>query len=370
MRSIKLCILIAALCCMVPAVAQKQFGSARYTHMCSYYGENIKGDITAYEAGSSAQNVVKNIMSVIGLKANFELRAANVPNAAAVMLNSKRYILYNPEYMNKINERTGSNWAAISIFAHEIGHHLNGHTLDNVGSRPQTELDADEFSGFVLRKMGASLEDAQAVMSLIASLKGSHTHPPKKDRLTYIATGWNNAGPASVTTAIAEKATIKPEIKQYTQATSTLKRTTADQRPAIAKNTMRPASSTPKQNVQQRVVVSSKPAATRRAPVKTSAVAVRTVSPTPNQHQNMTSANIASEAHFDADPAGKYYLTKKGNLVQVEDDNVYLIASLYKSDKKGYSIMFSDRDANKVYIARGGALVDNSGAKVGYVRAR
>jgi len=92
--SIKTCTLIAALCCMVPATAQKTFGSARYTAMCSYYGETISGDITAYEAGKTAEKVVKDIMSVIGLKSNFELRAANVPNAAAVILKSKRYILW------------------------------------------------------------------------------------------------------------------------------------------------------------------------------------------------------------------------------------------------------------------------------------
>ena len=363
---------MAALCCMVPAVAQKQFGSARYTHMCSYYGEDIKGDITAFEAGASAQDVVKNIMSVIGLKANFELRAANVPNAAAVMLNSKRYILYNPEYMNKINERTGSNWAAISIFAHEIGHHLNGHTLDNVGSRPQTELDADEFSGFVLHKMGASLKEAQAVMSLIASLKGSHTHPPKKDRLAFIATGWNNAGPASATTAVAEKATVKPDTKPYVAPADVVSKAVVVQRPAVAQNTTtRTTNVSQDRATAQRTVVKQKPVAVRPAPVRHTTVVVnKPALRTANLHQSINSGNVASEAHFDADPSGKYYLTKKGNLVQVENNNVYLIASLYKSDKQGYSIMFSDRDANKVYIANGGTLVDNSGAKVGYVRSR
>ncbi|MFL9845731.1 M48 family metalloprotease [Flavobacterium rhizosphaerae] len=152
--------MVAALCCMVPAMAQKNFGSAKYTAMCSYYGETITGDIIAYESGTTVQKAVAEIMSVIGLKPNFELRVANVPNAAAVVIKNKRYILYNPKFMNQINKASGTNWAAISILAHEIGHHLNGHTLDNVGSRPQTELEADEFSGFVLRKMGATLPDA------------------------------------------------------------------------------------------------------------------------------------------------------------------------------------------------------------------
>lgn len=367
MKSIKLCIFIAALCCMVPAVAQKQYASARYTHMCSYFGEDIAGDIVAYEADGSAQKVVKKIMSVIGLKANFELRAANVPNAAAVMLNGKRFILYNPNYMNKINASTGSNWAAISIFAHEIGHHLNGHTLDNVGSRPQTELDADEFSGFVLHKMGAPLQDAQAVMALIASLKGSHTHPPKKERLAFIETGWNNASPATAVTAVPERATVKadPNPKPYTPpVASTGAVTTANNYKGTAqKKIVKPATPAAK------AMVAAQPNDIRTSDsgnVPASAHPLRTK----KIQQTVRSGNVVSEAYFDSDPDSKYYLTNKGNLVQVENDKVYLVASLYKSDKRGFSMMFSDRDSKKIYVGKGGVLVNNSGRRIGYVKAR
>lgn len=359
MRSIKLCTFIAALCCMVPAVAQKQFGSAKYTHMCSYFGEDISGDIVAYEADGAAQKVVKKIMSVIGLKANFELRAANVPNAAAVMLNGKRFILYNPDYMNKINASTGSNWAAISIFAHEIGHHLNGHTLDNVGSRPQTELDADEFSGFVLHKMGAPLQDAQAVMALISSIKGSHTHPPKKDRLAFIATGWNNAGPSTVINVVPERTIVKadPSPKPYSPQVVSA--------PVVRPET-KPETVAIKNNVTA-VVPSSKMAVAAKPK---STMVVATTSRSKKIQQSIQSGNVVSEAHFDADPNSKYYLTSKGTLVQVENDKVYFVASLYKSDRRGYSMMLSDHDAYKIYVANGGVLVNGSGTKVGYVKAR
>jgi predicted metalloprotease len=35
----------------------------------------------------------------------------------------KRYILYNPEFVNKVNEVTKDKWASIFILAHEVGHH-------------------------------------------------------------------------------------------------------------------------------------------------------------------------------------------------------------------------------------------------------
>lgn len=341
MRSIKSCLVIAALCCMVPALAQKSFGPLKYSHMCSYYGEEITGDITTFKSGATAEKVIAKIMSTIGLKANFELRAADVPNAAAVMLNGKRFILYNPDFMDKINVSTGTNWAAISILAHEIGHHLNGHTLDNVGSRPQTELDADEFSGFVLHKLGASLPDAQVVMALISSPNGSKTHPPKRDRLTFIANGWTNAGDSGK--IIAAPATAV----------------------ASAKTSPKPTVSAPAVKTQPTVTVARpKPIAAPRT------VTTRDVATTNTSLQRSIDASVRSDVFFTEDPHGQYYLTTKGNLVQVENSKVYLIGKLYKSDRSGYSMMFTDENHNKIYVSGGGALVNSSNKKVGYMRSR
>jgi hypothetical protein len=354
--SIKICTVIAALCCMVPATAQKTFGSAKYTAMCSYYGESITGEITAYEAGDTAEKVVKEIMSVIGLKANFELRAANVPNAAAVILNNKRYILYDPKFMDNINSASGSKWAAISILAHEIGHHLNGHTLDKVGSRPQTELEADEFSGFVLRKMGATLEEAQSAMALIAKMKGSHTHPAKNDRLAYIATGWKSAGINNDDASdVADNSTPTPSVTRQpvpVQKPVTTQRPVVVQKPVVVKKT----------TVTQKPVAAKRTQpATKREPTKREKI-----------RESVSSKQcVASDAHLSSNPNGQYYLTVRGNLVQVADDNVYLIASLQKSDKPGYKLMLDDKGSGSdMYIGPNGTLLNGAGQKVGYLKAR
>ena len=140
-----------------------------------------------------ATKVIALIMETLGLEASFEARRAKVPNAAAVVYQGKRYILYNPTFIGAMNKAAGTPWAAIAILAHEIGHHLNGHTLDGKGSMPAIELEADEFSGFVLRKMGASLPEAQVAMRILASAKATKTHPARSDRLLAIASGWNHA---------------------------------------------------------------------------------------------------------------------------------------------------------------------------------
>lgn len=273
---------------------------------CSYYGEGLETEIRMYPASEHAKKVISGVISVLGLKPNFEVREANVPNAAAVILDSKRYILYNGEFMDAISTASGTYWAGISILAHEIGHHLNGHTLDAGGSRPSTELESDEFSGFVLCKMGASLNEAQAAMAVAASLKASHTHPAKRDRLHAIANGWNTA---------------------------------SGQRP-IASRTAAPGNSV------------EKPVITRRKA----------------EDPILAEKHIAFDVHFAADSNGIYYITTKGHLVNVDRQSTYLIGSLSESNKRGYRLMLSDKNYNYLYIAEGGSIENGMGKKVGTIR--
>lgn len=140
-----------------------------------------------------AEEIIKMILESMGLEASFEVKKTNVLNAAAVVYQGRRYVLYNPAFITAMNKMAGTSWASVAILAHEIGHHLNGHTLDGKGSLPSIELEADEFSGFVLRKMGASLSDAQLAIRIVASAKATSTHPAKNDRLMAIADGWNRA---------------------------------------------------------------------------------------------------------------------------------------------------------------------------------
>ncbi len=160
---------------------------------CSYYGDTISGEVYGFGSDQEAEQAIARIMKFTGLPQNFTIKAANVPNAAAVIRAAKRLILYNQTFMERVRQTTNTDWAAISILAHEIGHHLSGHTLEAGGSRPETELQADRFSGYVLFKMGATLEQAQTAMETMTGEGGSATHPPKSARLAAIANGWMEA---------------------------------------------------------------------------------------------------------------------------------------------------------------------------------
>lgn len=137
--------------------------------------------------------LLKDILAVTGLQGDVELKEAKVMNIEAGISHGKRYILYNRSFIERLNSLTKDKWAALALLAHELGHHLNGHTIRKGGSRPAVELEADEFAGFILYKLGATLEQSQLVMHYIAKTEASSTHPGRTARLLAIEKGWNKA---------------------------------------------------------------------------------------------------------------------------------------------------------------------------------
>jgi hypothetical protein len=169
---------------------------------CSYDGSPVRIETAKMAMGvnASGKAVVGEIMKFTGLPQNFDVvEHPEVPNAAAVIMLGpdklpRRVIAYNPAFMSDVRKATANNnWAPISIMAHEIGHHLSGHTIQPGGSQPPTELEADKFSGFVLYKMGAALVDAQKAMNALVPDRDGPTHPGRGRRLRAIAEGWEQA---------------------------------------------------------------------------------------------------------------------------------------------------------------------------------
>ena len=185
----RLFITICAMCFTIYPVAAHAQERLTIDAYCQYAGDPLPEDVYGFESEAAAQAAVKRVVDFTGLAQNFTIRAANVPNAAAVISGQSRQILYNQAFMLEV-AKVERNWAAISIMAHEVGHHLNGHTITSGGSRPSIELEADRYSGYVLQRMGATLDQAKAAMNQIASEAGSTTHPPKSARLAAITNGW------------------------------------------------------------------------------------------------------------------------------------------------------------------------------------
>lgn len=129
-----------------------------------------------YQANSDAiNNILNNIGVVSGVKL---IPCPQINNAIALTKNGVRYILYDPNFLNFISKNE-MDLPSFYILAHEIGHHVNGHTIDAIAysqnlvsdislkDRRKQEMEADYFAGRLFREMGFSVsESAFAIAAL------------------------------------------------------------------------------------------------------------------------------------------------------------------------------------------------------------
>jgi len=278
-------------------------------------------------------DVIREITDAVGLKARFQLRATrDIDNAAAVVYDGQRYLLYNPDFLNSVNRAGHTDWAGISILAHEMGHHLNGHTLRTGGSQPADELEADEFSGFVLRKLGASLAQAQAAMATVADDGGSASHPGRAPRLVAIGQGWQRANGQIMasTRAVAPSATPAAVAARHTLQSS---RSTYDSTPVRLFPTEQTAADT-----REMVTIS-----------QTSGDAVR----------------LVGQLTFRNYPNQRYYLTNGLKVVRVdEEDNAEEVGRITRTTSSAFPFVLTDSQQRRLFITARGDVYDKAGQRV------
>ena len=273
-----------------------------------------------------AEEMIKDIIAVIGLKPNFDVKAANIPNAAAVTYSGKRYIAYNPVFIANLNAKAGNKWASVSILAHEIGHHLNGHTLLRAGN-PALELEADEFSGFVLKKMGATLSQAQVAMKLAADYKPSLTHPGQQDRLLAIARGWNKAsGTPADMAKYSAPAPQMPAAKTY-------------DRPSMTKS-----------GTEQNKIVARK-----RIPSD-----VRT------GKALLDPRYILAYVNFPSDRTANYYVTTQYDLVKVINNQLFVLGKMLATNSAKYPFVMKNQRGT-LFVDKNGKILTPNNEVAGYL---
>lgn len=161
----------------------------------------------SFSTDTAAENALKRILNTIGASKNFVLTPCdNINNAIATAYKGKRYILYDRKFMDLISKNT-NDWSNLFILAHEVGHHINGHSIDillvgaeviepkTLAKKRQQELEADSFAAFVLAKLGASLPQLNSVITLISNNTDDQysTHPSRSKRLLSVKEGYNKA---------------------------------------------------------------------------------------------------------------------------------------------------------------------------------
>ena len=277
---------------------------------------------------SQAAGIIREITDAVGLQPRFELRATDrVANAAAVVYDGRRYLLYNPRFLADINQAGHTDWAGISILAHEMGHHLNGHTLRGGGSQPQDELEADEFSGFVLRRLGASLAQAQAALAAVAPEEGSASHPGRAPRLAAISQGWGRANAQIVASSQAGRA---------------------------------------QPSAQPIALAPTPPAAEEEAnePDPADASLARQVSAAP--------VWVVGQLTFRANPDVPYYLTSALNVVRLADEDAdeegvseaQVVGRLRRTSNAAFPFVLEDSQRHQLFVTPGGDVYDRAGQRV------
>ena len=275
--------------------------------------EAKRGSATYSSTPADTRDVIAEIIDVIGLKPRFEVRAANVPNAAATIINGKRYILYNERFLSSVNNAVRTDWAGISILAHEMGHHLNGHTLNQGGSNVNDELEADEFSGFVLRKMGASLSETQAAIKVLADDHDSRTHPGRNSRLAAINKGWRNA-----------ESHILASAKAGTPTRS--------------------------------VAAPSRSAAIAAAPAPTARRATAS---------RINAQHILRQVKLQGAPEEMIYVTTTYNVVRETEDGVQVIGKMQKTGSPNFPYVLESQYLPSIFVTTDGLLLNKDGKRVG-----
>ena len=153
----------------------------------TFAGESLP-ELYEFEASRKVLQTVDEIVQASGLiSERFDVRAANVGSAAAVICGDDRKLFYSANYFAGLES---SGWAMRSILAHEVAHHLNGHTLkSNSEDREKMELEADYFAGYLVCRLGGTLQDAQKAYRR----ESGPGYPPLSARLERVAIGWTRA---------------------------------------------------------------------------------------------------------------------------------------------------------------------------------
>lgn len=152
-----------------------------------------------FQSVYEAKEIVDEILDSVKWTENFRLQEKNgMNNAYATMINKVRWIIYDNDFLENLDDYANTKWASISVIAHEMGHHYYNHVVNGQGSTIPTEIEADYFSGYAMEKQGATLDQSLAAMKAIASDRASATHPGKSDRLAAITRGWNAGRTSSI----------------------------------------------------------------------------------------------------------------------------------------------------------------------------
>lgn len=193
-------LIVFCLCLPLSSGSATSPPQARNSQFCVFDETGAQGDQNSNFGPSDSATVamIARIMNNAGLPQNFTVRSYDSFNAEARIVEgeagTKRYILYNANFLKQVKDASQSDWGPMGVLAHEVAHHLMGHTIEQLVTNPDLELQADRFAGFVLCKLDATLVQAQSGFTVFSDLQSpGSTHPARDKRLKAVEDGWQKA---------------------------------------------------------------------------------------------------------------------------------------------------------------------------------
>lgn len=175
--------------------------TAQHTDVLTMQGQK---KILTFRQNTPVDQVLYDILQFHGLyfgdgvQHPFEVRATDSvivrQNAAAILCaDNQRYIVYDQQWVDSLGSVHGKVWPEYGVFAHEIGHHLLNHTLNQTGPCKERELAADQFAGYTLARMGATVDETLSGVSKLSPLVSDECHPDRCRRRVAMIQGYNMA---------------------------------------------------------------------------------------------------------------------------------------------------------------------------------
>jgi hypothetical protein len=159
--------------------------------MLALMGHAAGAPITRLRRNPAMQEFVGQILLMTGL--HNDVIVVTDPGAKgcayATTVEGQQYIGVDPKCVGRLVDADSYQSRAEGILCHELAHLLSGHTTNRKMDNPIDEAAADEWSGWAMARIGATLYQAQTYAREFADVP-SLTHPRRAARLEAIKRGW------------------------------------------------------------------------------------------------------------------------------------------------------------------------------------
>jgi hypothetical protein len=147
-------------------------------------------------ADIDTQMTVGSLLKEAGIKSAIPAYTGPVKGIEAALMDKRPTIVYDVEYVRSLSAKAKNNWTVISVMAHAIGHFATEGYDEDIDPAKQTdryfarELRADQFSGQLLKKLGASLDDSLAAVNAMDGVQAPY--PTLAKRIEAITQGYTD----------------------------------------------------------------------------------------------------------------------------------------------------------------------------------